>query len=147
MDARSSLRLALTIAGLALSVGSASSAASAGVPRLLPLSSEQVIEAGAEGAGCSWSLPGDKRPRFAGTDDRAAVRLASGVVVLSPGAGARDLGRFTLDRWTGEGLTIRIVETGPARHRGGSVAEGPARLELRVRGTLRRLHGVLSCGS
>ena len=139
--------LELAIASTLLLVSPAAADLGARKVRLLPLTREQVVQAGAAGAGCSWSLPGEERPRFAVADDRAVVRLASRMVTLSPGRDARDLAPFTFDLWAAESITIRIVPTGRSRHLGGSVTDTPANLEIRVGGSTRWLAGVLSCGS
>lgn len=114
---------------------------------LRPLSMAMVMKAGAAGTGCSWSLVEDMRMRFAAADDRAVVRLASGIVQLRPAAGAGDLFPFTYDRWVGDGVTVTVTPNGPSRWKGTEVNEGAADIEVRNGGRRWIARGRLTCGS
>jgi hypothetical protein len=106
-----------------------------------------VMKAGAAGTGCSWSLAKDRRMRFAAADNRAIVRLASGIVRLRPADGAGDLFPFTYDRWTGTGVTVVVTPVGPSSWKGTEVSEGAANIEVRTAGRRWVTRGRLSCGS
>ncbi len=114
---------------------------------LRPLSTAMVTEAGAAGTGCSWSLAKDRRMRFAAADDRAVVRLASGIVRLRPAAGAGDLFPFTHDRWVGDGITLTVMPIGRSTWRGTEVNEGAADIEVHAGDRRWIARGRLSCGS
>lgn len=113
---------------------------------LLPMSREQVAEAGAAGTGCSFLV--DRRTIvFAAADDRAIVRLPSGIVAMHPDAGAADLFPFTYDRWTGGGLSVTVRATGRAVRRGGESVRRTAVLEISSGAVARSRRGLLDCGS
>lgn len=114
---------------------------------LRPLTMAMVSKAGAAGTGCSWSLARDRRMRFAAADDRAVVRLASGIVQLRPAAGAGDLFPFTHDRWVGDSITVTVTSVGPSRWKGTEVNEGAADIEVRNGGRRWIARGRLTCGS
>lgn len=106
-----------------------------------------VMKAGAAGTGCSWSLAKDRRMRFAAADDRAVIRLPSGIVRLRPAIGAGDLFPFTHDRWFGDGVTVMVTPIGPSSWKGTEVNEGEADIEVRAGGHRWAARGRLGCGS
>ncbi len=114
---------------------------------LRPLSMAMVMNAGAAGTGCSWSLAKDRRMRFAAADDRAVIRLASGIVRLRPATGAGDLFPFTHDRWVGDSITVTVTPIGPSRWKGTEVNEGAADIEVYNGGRRWIAQGRLTCGS
>lgn len=114
---------------------------------LRPLSMAMVMKAGAAGTGCSWSLAKDRRMRFATADDRAVIRLPSGIVRLRPAIGAGDLFPFTHDRWFGDGVTVTVTPIGPSSWKGTEVNEGEADIEVRAGGHRWAARGRLGCGS
>lgn len=114
---------------------------------LLPLSRAMVARAGAAGTGCSWLLPDDRHTRFAAADDRAIVRLATGVVRLRPRAGAGDLFPSTYDRWVGNGIAVTVLPVGAASQKGSEAWEGAATIEVTVGARTRVIRGRLNCGS
>lgn len=114
---------------------------------LRPLSMPMVMKAGAVGTGCSWSLAKDRRMRFAAADDRAVIRVASGIVHLRPAAGAGDLFPFTHDRWVGDNITVTVTPVGRSTWRGTEVNEGAADIEVRNGGRRWIARGRLTCGS
>lgn len=121
--------------------------ATASVAPLRPLSMPMVMKAGAAGTGCSWSLATDRRMRFAAADDRAVIRLASGIVQLRPAATAGNLFPFTHDRWAGDGVTVTVMPISPSRWKSTEVNEGAADIEVRNGGRRWIARGRLSCGS
>lgn len=126
----------------------ASGAAMAAGPQpLQPMTPDQVMEAGAGGTGCSWSLPGDRRMRFAAAGDRAAIRLGGRTLVLSPAPRAPELFPFTFAEWRAEGVMIGVRETGRARRLNTEALTVRATLTLETRGVVRRMDGRMSCGS
>lgn len=125
-------------------------AMAAGPPRLQPMQPmtlDQVMKAGAGGTGCSWSLPGDRRMRFAAAGDRAAVRLHGRIVVLSPAIRAPELFPFTFAEWRADGVTVGIADAGRARRSNTEALTVRAMLTIVIRGTVRRMEGRMSCGS
>jgi len=114
---------------------------------LRPLSMAMVMEAGAAGTGCSWSLAKDRRMRFAAADDRAVIRLASGIVRLRPATGASDMFPFTHDGWVGDSITVTVTPIGRSTWRGTEVNEGAADIDVRNRGRRWIARGRLTCGS
>ncbi len=117
------------------------------VSPLRPLSMAMVMKAGAAGTGCSWSLAKDRRMCFAAADDRAVIRLASGIVRLRPAAGAGDLFPFTHDRWVGDSITVTVTPIGRSTWRGTEVNEGAADIEVRNGGRRWIARGRRTCGS
>ncbi|WP_257575330.1 hypothetical protein [Sphingomonas sanguinis] len=85
--------------------------------------------------------------RFAAADDRAVVRLDSGIVHLRPARGAGDLFPFTHDRWARDGLTVTVLPVGPARWKGTEVNEGAADIEVHIGDARWIARGRLTCGS
>ena len=85
--------------------------------------------------------------RFAAADDRAVIRLASGIVRLRPATGAGDLFPFTHDRWVGDGVTVTVTPNGPSRWKGTEVNEGEADIDVRAGGHRWAARGRLGCGS
>ncbi|HXH14757.1 MAG TPA: hypothetical protein VNJ10_01340 [Sphingomonas sp.] len=128
-------------------IGSPGTAEAKRTAGALPLSSAQIRGAKATGTGCSWSLAKDRGIRFAAADDHAVVRLPSGVVALRPAADARDLFPFTHDRWSGDGVAVRVAPVGPATRKGSETLEQVADLEVAVGGSLRKRRGLMVCGS
>ena len=128
-------------------IAASGAAMAAGPQPLQPMTLDQVIEAGAGGTGCSWSLPGDRRMRFAAAGDRAAIRLDGRIVVLSPAVRAPELFPFTFAEWRAEGVTVGIAEVGKARRLNTEALTQRAMLNIVIRGTTRRMEGRLSCGS
>ncbi|MBD8735361.1 hypothetical protein [Sphingomonas sp. CFBP 13706] len=122
-------------------------AVSAAPPSLQPMTRAQVMEAGAGGTGCSWSMTGDRRMRFAAAGDRAAIRLGRAVMVLAPAPRSRELFPFTFADWRGEGVTVRVGQVGRARWVGTEASTARATLTVSMRGVSRRIGGTLSCGS
>jgi hypothetical protein len=122
-------------------------ATAANVPELQPMTSVQVMAAGAAGTGCSWSLRGDRRMRFAAADDRAAIRIAGRIVALSPTPRARELFPFTFADWRAKDVIVRLKRTGSARWLGSEAWTAGATLTIVSGGTRRRIAGDLSCGS
>lgn len=122
-------------------------AALAAPPSLQPMTLAQVMDAGAGGTGCSWSVVDDRRMRFAAAGDRAAIRLNGRIVVLSTTLSARDLFPFTFADWQAKGLTVGIRQLGAARRQSTEAMTAPASLTLTVQGVSKRLRGVMSCGS
>lgn len=116
-------------------------------PPLQPMTLDQVMKAGAAGTGCSWSLPADRRMRFAASGDRAAIRLDGRIVALSPGLGAPEMFPFTFAEWKAEGLTIVVRQVGPARWLNPEASTSRATLTIVIRGVARRIEGRMSCGS
>lgn len=145
--ALSLLATAPTFANMPVGVPRNGVGATASVAPLRPLSMAMVMTAGAAGTGCSWSLAKDRRMRFAAADDRAVVRLASGIVRLRPAAGAGDLFPFTHDRWVGDGITLTVMPIGRSTWRGTEVNEGAADIEVRNGGRRWIARGRLTCGS
>ncbi|MDR6116031.1 MULTISPECIES: hypothetical protein [unclassified Sphingomonas] len=145
--ALSLLAAAPTLANMPVGVPQNGVGATASVAPLRPLSMPMVMKAGAAGTGCSWSLATDRRMRFAAADDRAVVRLDSGIVHLRPAAGAGDLFPFTHDRWIGDSITVTVTPVGPSRWKGTEVNEGAADIEVRNSGRRWIARGRLSCGS
>lgn len=138
-------------AGVLLALATSTPGVAAGPARssgvvLLPLTFEQVMAAGAAGTGCSWSRSAGRGMLFAAADDRAVVRMRTGIVVLKPAADAGDLFPTTFDRWTGEGMTVEVRPRGRTTIRGESMVQ-PAILVVTVRGAARYLDGRLDCGS
>jgi len=101
---------------------------------LMVLTHQQVRKAGAAGTGCSRSLPGDRRTRFAAADDHAVIRVAKGIVSLRPTAGAHELFPFTYDSWKGEGIVLTVRPDGAASRKGGEAMEQSAAIEIRIGG-------------
>jgi hypothetical protein len=122
-------------------------AADLGPVPLQSMTSDQVFEAGAGGTGCSWSLPPDRRMRFAAADDRAVVRLEGRMIILAPEPNAPELAPFTFRNWQAEGVTVRIQPMGVGRRVGTEATTSRATLIIAVRGKSRRIVGALSCGS
>lgn len=114
---------------------------------LRPLSMAMVMKAGAAGTGCSWSLAKDRRMRFAAADERAVVRLDSGMAQLRSAAGAGDLFPFTHDRWAADGVTVTLLPVGPSMWKGTEVNEGAADIEVHIGGARWTAQGRLTCGS
>lgn len=112
---------------------------------LEPMTTDEVVRAGAAGVGCSWALPGEAGSRLAMADDRAAVRMGGRIMTLRPPPRATELVPFTYGRWTGGGLTVRVRPDGPARVRGGLVAR-TATVEVRRSSRTLRYTGQLTCG-
>lgn len=83
---------------------------------------------------------------FASGDDRAVVRLRTGVVVLKPAVGGGDLFPTTFDQWTGEGMTVQVPPRDRTTIRGESMVQ-PARLLVTAHGAACYLDGRLDCGS
>jgi hypothetical protein len=123
------------------------SSAAPGSTLLQPMTFDQVFQAGAAGTGCSWSLPPDRRMRFAAAEDRAVVRLDGRMIILAPAPNAPELAPFTFKDWRGEGVTVRIQPMGVARRVGTEATTSRAMLAIAVRGKSRRTVGALSCGS
>lgn len=136
-----------TLANMPVGVPRNGVGATASVAPLRPLSMPMVMKAGAAGTGCSWSLAKDRRMRFAAADDRAVIRLASGIVHLRPAAGAGDLFPFTHDRWVGDSITVTVTPVGRSTWRGTEVNEGAADIEVRNTGRRWIARGRLTCGS
>lgn len=128
-------------------IAASGAAMAAGPPPLQPMTLDEVMEAGAGGTGCSWSLPGDRRMHFAAAGDRAAIRLDGRIVALSPAVRASELFPFTFAEWRAEGVTVGITEVGKARRLSTESLTVRAMLTIDVRGTARRMEGRLSCGS
>lgn len=145
--ALSLLAAAPTLANMPVGIPRNGVGATESVAPLRPLSMAMVMKAGAAGTGCSWSLAKDRRMRFAAADDRAVVRLASGIVQLRPAAGAGDLFPFTHDRWVGDSITVTVTSVGPSRWKGTEVNEGAADIEVRYGGRRWIARGRLTCGS
>lgn len=136
---------ALAAALAAMPVHAAAEPRPPAVP-LQPMTPDEVLEAGAAGAGCSWALPGERRSRLAMADNRAAVRVGGRVVQLRPLPGAAELAPFTFDAWTGGGMTVRVRQGRPARTRGSAVIR-PATVDVRGTTRPRSYAGELTCGS
>ena len=85
--------------------------------------------------------------RFATADDRAVVRLASGVVRLRPAARAGDLFPFTYDRWMGEGVAVKVRPVGASTRKGSEAFENSALVEVTVGARSLAIQGRLDCGS
>lgn len=113
---------------------------------LLPMSREQVAEAGAAGTGCSFLVDGTTIV-FAAADDRAVVRLSGGIVSMHSDAGTSDLFPFTYDRWRNEKLSVAVRATGRAVRRGGESALRAAVLTVSSGGIVASRRGLLDCGS
>lgn len=114
---------------------------------LQPLTFSQVMDAGAAGSGCSWSLGKGRAMRFAAADDRAVVRIRGRVIVLAPMPGARDLFPTTFADWSHEGITIRVRQRSAARVRNAERLTYGAVLTLTDGRVLERFVGTMSCGS
>lgn len=125
----------------------AATAADAPSPFPQPMTSAQVTAAGAAGTGCSWSLKGDRRLRFAAADDRAVIRLVGRMVALAPTAHARELFPFTFEEWQAKELTVRLRQVGPTRWQGTESMTAQATLTISVRDRVRRMSGRIACGS
>lgn len=121
-----------TLANMPVGIPQNGVGATESVAPLRPLSMAMVMKAGAAGTGCSWSLAKDRRMRFAAADDRAVVRLDSGMVHLRPAAGAGDLFPFTHDRWVGDSITVTVTSVGRSTWRGTEVNEGAADIDVRT---------------
>lgn len=145
--ALSLLATAPTLANMSVGVPRKGVGATEPVAPLRPLSMAMVMKAGAAGTGCSWSLAKDRRMRFAAADDRAVIRLASGIVQLRPAATAGNLFPFTHDRWAGDGVTVTVTPIGPSRWKGTEVNEGAGDIEVRNGGRRWIARGRLTCGS
>ncbi len=85
--------------------------------------------------------------RFAASDDRAAIRIDGRIIALSPAPRARELFPFTFADWRGSGLTVRIRQVGAGRSQGTEAFTSRATLTVGVRGSVREMTGVMSCGS
>lgn len=131
---------------LLASIPAASTSTTVAAP-LLSLSSKQIAAAGAHGTGCSWSLGYGSGILFAAADDRAAVRLAHGVVALRPAADAKDLFPFTFDRWREPGVSIGIRPAGRSARKGAEATIRRAVLTVSTGGKALELRGRLECGS
>lgn len=116
-------------------------------PSPQPMTLDQVMDAGAAGTGCSWSLPADHRMRFAAAHDRAAIRLNGKTIVLSPAPHARELFPFTFAEWRAAGVTVRIRQKGASRMLGTESHTSRATLRIVTRGATKLIDGVMSCGS
>jgi hypothetical protein len=130
---------------IALAASAASMAARS--PTLQPMTLAQVMDAGAAGTGCSWSLPADRRIRFAAAHDRAAIRLDGETVVLSPAPHARELFPFTFAEWRAGELTVGVRQLGPSRMLSTESHTSRATLRIVIRGATSLIPGVMSCGS
>jgi len=102
--------------------------------------------AGAVGAGCTWLLAGDREGRLSMADDRAAVRRGGVVLVLRPAPDARRL-FLTYDRWIGDGMRLRVRDSGRIVRRGPESSVTVATLDLTSGGRTRSWRGRLDCGS
>ncbi|WP_230483825.1 hypothetical protein [Sphingomonas sp. Leaf21] len=139
--------LTMASACLPMAVDARQATSTASSLSLEPMSHADAEQGGAAGTGCSWSLAKDRRMRFAAADDRAVVRLASGIVRLRPADPAGDLFPFTYDRWAGDGVTVTVTPIGPSRWKGTEVNEGAADIEVRNGGRRWIARGRLTCGS
>jgi hypothetical protein len=107
---------------------------------------------GVRGAGCVWSDRRDKgHPRDATwlmgmADDRAVVKRDGRYVMLKPMPDAKDMGPFTFDRWTGQGMTLVIEKHGRAAQ-AGTAYDQPARLALTEAGRTTTYAGTVNCGT
>lgn len=122
---------------------------SANVPPSLPLETLSFADAeraGAVGTGCTWRLAGDRAGRLAMADDRAAVRRDGSVVALRPAPDTRPL-FLTYDRWIGEGVRLRVRDSGNIVRRGRESSVTAASVELTVGSRVRTWKGLLDCGS
>lgn len=107
---------------------------------------------GVRGAGCVWSDRKDEgHPRDATwligmADDRAVVKRDGRYVMLRPLSGAKDMGPFTFDRWTGSGMTLLIRRHGRVV-RVGTAYDQPARLAFTEAGRTTTYAGTVNCGT
>lgn len=141
------LVLTMASACLPVAVDARQATSTASSLSLEHMSHADAEQGGAAGTGCSWSLATDKRTRFAAADDRAVIRLASGIVRLWPADRAGGLFPFTYDRWAGDGVTVTVTPNGPPRWKGTEVNEGGADIEVRNGGRRWIARGRLTCGS
>jgi hypothetical protein len=141
------LVLMMASACLPMAVDARQATSTASSLPLEPMSHADAEQGGAAGTGCSWSLTTDKRMRFAAADDRAVIRLASGILRLRPADRAGDLFPFTYDRWAGDGVTETVTPNGPSRWKGTEVNEGAADIEVGNGGRRWIARGRLTCGS
>ncbi len=132
---------------MSMMIAASGAAMAAGPQPLQPMTLDQVMDAGAGGTGCSWSLPGDRRMRFAAAGDRAGIRLDGRTLILSPASHSPELFPFTFAEWRAKGVSVRIVEVGKARRLNTEALTQRAMLNMVMRGTTRRMEGRLSCGS
>ncbi len=143
LDAARRLRRTCT----SMMIAASGAAMAAGPQPLQPMTLDQVMDAGAGGTGCSWSLPGDRRMRFAAAGDRAVIRLDGRPVILSPADHAPELFPFTFAEWRADGVSVRIMEVGKGRRLNTEALAQRAMLNIAIRGTTRRMEGRLYCGS
>lgn len=149
MGMTSGMIAAMLTASIIAGVVSAETAASPPFERMSRRDSEAH---GVQGAGCVWSdQKGKGHPRNATwlmgmTDDRAMVKRNGRYVMLTPMPGAKDMGPFTFDRWTGQGMTLVLERHGLAT-RAGTASNQPARLVLTEAGRTTTYPGTVNCGT
>lgn len=115
-------------------------------PPLEILGFADAERAGAVGTGCTWLLAGDRAGRLSMADDRAAVRRKGVVLVLRPASDAKPL-FLTYDRWTGDGIRLRVRDSGRVVRRGPESSVTVASIDLTLGGRTRTWRGRLDCGS
>ena len=120
--------------------------ATAEPPPLDILGSADAARAGAVGAGCTWLMAGDRAGRLSMADDRAAVRREGMVLVLRPAPDAKPL-FLTYDRWIGDGMRLRVRDSGRVVRRGPESSVTVAYIDLTFGGRTRTWRGWLACGS
>ena len=142
---RAVMTLALACVPSTLAARGSSANATPSLP-LGTLSFADAERAGAVGTGCTWLLAGDHAGRLAMADDRAAVRRDGAVVALRPTPDARPL-FLTYDRWIGDGVRLRVRDTGRVVRRGRESSVTVASIDLTVGGRTQTWQGRLDCGS
>lgn len=115
-------------------------------PPFEPVTWKDGEAAGTLGAGCSWSRKAGGPTLLGMSDDRAAVKRKGVLIRLKPAKDARDMGPFTYDRWTGDGIGIVVQETGPGKARGTAI-ESAATMVVTEAGLTTSYPGTLSCGT
>lgn len=138
--------LAMALACMPATVAARDGVAKAEPPPLDILGFVDAERAGAVGTGCTWLLPGDREGRLSMADDRAAVRRGGMVLVLRPAPDARPL-FLTYDRWTGDGMRLRVRDSGRVVRRGPESSVTVASIDLTLGGRTRTWRGRLDCGS
>lgn len=146
-------RLTVTVAaaGVAFVAGVAASpprSAPATSP-LKPMSRADLRAAQVLGTGCFWTSRASGPPLLAMVEDRAAIRTADGIAILSPSATAKDMFPFTYDRWvsTDGRIVVAVAQANEAKRTGSETLTSSNSVEVTLAGRRTTFRGTMQCGS